>query len=88
MCITHPFHPLYGQTFDVVSRSPHWGEERVIYRATNGTLPTIAVTLTDMAPPDLFRRIAAGRAAFRMVDLQRLVGVLDDIASSMAGDDA
>jgi hypothetical protein len=87
VCITHPFHPLYGQTFDVVSRSAHWGEDRVIYRATNGTLPSIAVTLTDMVPPDPFRRIAAERAAFRMVDLQRLVSVLDNVASSMAGDD-
>jgi hypothetical protein len=88
VCITHPFHPLLGQTFDVVSRSPHWGDDRVIYRAADGTLPTIAVTLTDMAPPDPFRRIGAGRAAFRMVDLQRLVIALDAIASSMGGEDA
>lgn len=86
--ITHPFHPLLGQTFEVVNRSPDWGEDRVIYRAANGTLPTIAVALTDMAPPDPFRQIAAGRAAFRMIDLQRLLGMLEQIASSMEAGDA
>ncbi|BCH19122.1 Y4bD/Y4pK family protein [Mesorhizobium sp. L-2-11] len=86
--ITHPFHPLLGQIFEVVSRSPHWGEDRVIYRAANGTLPTIAVALTDMAPPDPFRRIAAGRAAFRIVDLQRLLGILEQVSSSIEVGDA
>ena len=87
MSITHPFHPLRGQTFDVISRSPHWGEDRVIYRAADGTLPTIAVSMTDMAQLDSFREIAAGRAAFRTVDLQRLIGVLDRLASANEADD-
>ena len=82
MRITHPFHPLAGQTFEVVSRSPHWGEDRVIYRAADGTLPTIAARLTDMEAPDAFRRVAAGRAAFRTIDLLRLVTLLDQITAS------
>jgi len=86
--ITHPFHPLRGQTFDVVSRNPHWGEDRVIYRAADGTLPTIAIGMTDMAPLDRFRDIAAGRAAFLMVDLHRLVDVPDRIASTKEVDHA
>jgi hypothetical protein len=85
--ITHPFHPLLGQTFEVVSRSPHWGDDRVIYRAADGTLPTIATALTDMAPPDAFRRIAAGRAAFRIVDLQHLRVALDQASETMEGGD-
>ncbi len=85
--ITHPFHPLRGQTFDVIGRSPHWGEDRVIYQAADGTLPTIAVSMTDMAPLDCFRDIAAGRAAFRMVDLQRLIGVLDRLALAKEAED-
>jgi hypothetical protein len=60
----------------------------VIYRAADGTFPTVAVTLTDMAPPDPFRRISGGRAAFRIVDLQRLVSVLNDIASSIESENA
>jgi hypothetical protein len=86
--ITHPFHPLTGQSFELVSRSSHWGEERVIYRATDGTLPSIAVALTDLAPPDPFCRIAAGRAAFRTIDLVALSALLDQIGKRLDSGDA
>ncbi|WP_425332298.1 DUF5372 family protein [Rhodoblastus sphagnicola] len=39
-----------GQTFDVVSRSPHWGEEPVIRRAAGGALATIAVSMSACSP--------------------------------------
>jgi Family of unknown function (DUF5372) len=83
VCITHPFHPLVGQSFELVSRSPHWGEDRVIYRASDATLPSISVAMTDLEPPDAFRRIASGRAAFRTVDLLEMRVLLDQIATRM-----
>lgn len=86
--ITHPFHPLNGQTFEMISHSPHWGEDRVVYRAADGTLPSIATAMTDMAQPDAFRRVAAGRAAFRTVDLLDLVALLDRISAPMEWDGA
>jgi hypothetical protein len=79
---------LTGQSFELVSRGQHWGEERVIYRAADGTLPSIAVTLTDFAPPDAFRRVAAGRAAFRVVDLLALYALLEQIEKRLGGDDS
>jgi hypothetical protein len=60
----------------------------VIYRAADGTLPSIAVTLTDFAPPDPFCRVAAGRAAFRMIDLLALSTLLDQIGTRLDGGDA
>jgi hypothetical protein len=78
--ISHPFHPLCGQVFELVSRGRHWGEDRVIYRASDGTLPTIAAAFTDVEPPDVFQRIAAGRAAFRTVDLQGLRALFQQLA--------
>jgi hypothetical protein len=86
--ITHPFHPLKGQTFEVISRSLHWGEDRVIYRAADGTLPSIAAAMTDMAQLDAFGRVAAGRAAFRTADLMALVALLDRISAPVGADDA
>ena len=86
--ITHPFHPLKDQTFEVISRGLHWGADRVIYRAADGTLPTIAIAMTDMEPPDAFRRVAAGRTAFRTVDLLDLLTLLDRISAPMEVDDA
>nr|WP_287140941.1 DUF5372 family protein [Mesorhizobium sp.] len=86
--ITHPSHPLKGQTFDMISRSPHWGDDRVIYRAADGTLPTIAAAMTDMEQPDAFRRVAAGRAAFRTVDLLDLLTLLDRVSAPVEAEDA
>ena len=41
----------------------------------NGTLPTIAAAFIDAEPPDVFRRVAARRAAFRTADLIALVAI-------------
>jgi hypothetical protein len=86
--ITHPFHPLCGQVFELVSRGQHWGEDRVIYRAPDGTLPTIAAALTDAEPPGAFQRIAGGRAAFRTVDLLGLLVLLDQLAERLGDGNA
>jgi hypothetical protein len=75
--ITHSFHPLYGQEFDLVSHGAHWGENRVIYAAADNELRSIAVNFTDLAPPDAFRQVSGGRAAFRTVDLIELWMQLD-----------
>ena len=44
--------------------------------------------LTDVEPPDAFRRVAAGRVAFRTVDLLTLRGVLRGLANRMDDGDA
>ncbi|MER8438818.1 Y4bD/Y4pK family protein [Mesorhizobium sp. M1312] len=64
------------------------GEHRVIYRAADGSLPTIAAAMTDMEKPDAFRRVAAGRAAFRTSDLLDLLTLLDRISAPAEADDA
>jgi hypothetical protein len=84
--ITHPFHPHCGQTFELINRGQHWGEDRVIYRALDGTLPTIAAEFTDLGLQDAFRHVAAGRAAFRTVDLLGLQALLDQVAERLGGD--
>jgi hypothetical protein len=70
--ITHPFHPLSGDTIEIVSRRRHWGEDRIVYLDRTGRLRWIASAWTDLEPGDEFRLIAAGRAAFRTVDLLEL----------------
>jgi hypothetical protein len=55
----------------------HWGEDRVVYAGPDGELRAIAASLTDVDPPDEFRRAGGGRAAFRTVDLLELCRVLE-----------
>ena len=77
MRITHPFHPQCGHELDVVCHRRDWGEERIVYAVPGGALRSIAADLTDAAPPDEFRRVADGRAAFGTVDLVALCSLLD-----------
>ena len=60
----------------------------MIYRASDGTLPTIAAAFTDAEAPDVFRHISAGRAAFRMVDLIELVALAKRFAKRRNGEHA
>jgi Family of unknown function (DUF5372) len=62
--ITHPFHPLAGQEFDVVCRRQHWGEDRVTYIDLNGALRSVSAGLTDVDPPDQFRRTAGNTTSY------------------------
>jgi Family of unknown function (DUF5372) len=86
VCITHPFHPHYGRKFELISRRRHWGEDRLLYSDDSGRLRWIASAWTDIEPADEFRRIAAGRAAFRTVDLLELCRILDRLAARACGD--
>jgi Family of unknown function (DUF5372) len=84
--ITHPFHPLAGRELALVCRRPHWGEDRIMYACPDGMLRSISTSLTDVDPPDEFRRTAGGRAAFRTVDLLELCALLQRLRGGSADD--
>ena len=74
--VTHPFHPLRGQTFEVVAVRNNWGGDRVSYLDAKGRLRTLPVEWTDVHQPDLVVTVGAGRALFRadrLCQLRRLV---------------
>jgi hypothetical protein len=77
--VTHPFHPLHGQTFELLTYRFNWGEERVMYVGPNGRTRSLPVTWTSVAPDDPFVVVAAGRAPFRREDLLALTALLRDI---------
>ena len=55
----------------------------VHYTADDGTLRTVREAFTSAAAVDPFARVAAGRSAFRVMDLLALAALLD----SLDGDD-
>jgi len=75
--IAHPFHPLFGTEYVLVTRRFNWGDDRVFYYDDEGRLLSLATNLTDLVPPDAFAQAAAGRSAFRIDDLLELRGILD-----------
>lgn len=78
--ITHPFHPLTGQQFPLLSQTFAWGEPRVFFHdPLTHQLRSVPLQWTDLAPPDPFVVLAAGRAILRVTDLQALVCLLHDL---------
>ena len=75
--ITHPFHPLRGAEYELVTRKLTWGEDRVFYYDSSGNLKSLMTNVTDVVSTDAFDRISAGRSAFRVDDLLELRGLFD-----------
>jgi hypothetical protein len=71
---------LSGKTFVLVTCRRNWGEERVYYHDETGTLCSLPLGWTSLAPIDPFVRFSAGRAAFRLVDLLELSRLLAALA--------
>jgi hypothetical protein len=78
--VTHPFHPLAGQEFDLVVRKHNWAEDRVCF-FVGDELRSVPAGWTDVDPGDPFVVIAAGRSAFRVEDLLSLASLLDGLRS-------
>lgn len=76
--MTHPFHPLAGQHFELVTYRRSWGGRPVVDCVdSEGRLVSIPLVWTDAAPEDPFVALSAGRAHFRVEDLLHLVGLVD-----------
>jgi hypothetical protein len=74
--VTHPFHPLSGREFELVTSRKAWGEDRVYFRDDGGRLHHMPVGWTSVEPADPFRRVAADRCRFRTEDLLRLADLV------------
>src|SRR5262245_57287105 len=74
--IIHPFHPLAGQEFELVTYRHNWGEERVYFQSSGGEVCAVPASWTDLITQDPFIVIAAGRSLFRVEDLLRLAELI------------
>jgi hypothetical protein len=74
--VTHPFHPLCGQEFEVIEYRCAWGEERVYFLDSSGQLQRLPATWTDVVGEDPFVAVAAGRSPLRVEDLVQLAELL------------
>lgn len=75
--MTHPFHPLFGFQFELVSYRQAWGEHRVYFYDSEGRLRALAATWTDAVAQDPFVVVAGGRSSFRVEDLARLAELVE-----------
>jgi hypothetical protein len=74
--VTHRFHPLFDGEFEFVKRRRNWAADRVYVFDGDGELLSLPVEWTDLAVPDPFVVVAAGRSPFRTQDLLELAGLV------------
>ena len=83
--ITHPFHPLFEQEFELIRLTHNWHEDRVQFRADDAArIHILPLSWTSLAPVDPFRVCSAGRAWFRVEDLACLVDLVVAVAQQSA----
>ena len=74
--MTHPYHPLSSQDFELVEIRMSWGEERVYFLDEKQQVRTLPLSWTDAAVEDPFCVVAAGRSPFRFEDLVHLAKLI------------
>jgi hypothetical protein len=77
--VTHPFHPLYGQQFEILNYRHNWGEYRVTFYETPDRVRTLPAAWTSLVPPDPSVVQAKGPAPIRVTDLLALAQLLQRI---------
>jgi hypothetical protein len=77
--VTHPFHPLFDQEYELVTIRHNWGEDRVYYYDEQKQLKSFLLSWTSAQPLDPFVVLAAGRSPFRINDLLELVALLQGV---------
>ena len=70
--VTHPFHPLCGREFTLVTYRRNWGEHRVYFHDDTRRLVSLLAQWTSVFPADPYVTISAGRSPFRVQDLLEL----------------
>ena len=84
--ITHPHHPLKGQSFPFYSRLTTGGVALVRCVKDDQTLLTLPVAWTSYRRPDDFERASAGQSLWRVDDLRMLRAAVDALAKRKEND--
>ncbi len=69
---------MRGDRFRFVVTKQLWGEDRVTVERRDGSVWSIPIGWTDLAPPDPVVTVGRGRAPFRLEDLLQLVELVTE----------
>ena len=81
--ITHPFHPLRGQQFDLLEHRCIFAESYVYFQDEQGYLREVPALWTDFLPPDVFVQRAAGRSPLHAGSLAALVRLVEHLSQEL-----
>ena len=75
--VTHPFHPLYGKEYSLITIRHLWGAYRVYYHDNEEQLRSMPINWTNIPKTDPYVHISNGRVPFRITDLLELRALID-----------
>src|SRR5438094_907310 len=61
--ITHPFHPLFQQEFELVQYRRNWGEDRVYFHDAGVHLTSVPASWTSLSAIDMVRHAVRATAS-------------------------
>lgn len=85
MVVTHPHHPLHGQTFPFYSRVTTGGVRLVRCVRDDQTLLSLPIAWTSYRHQDPFEEASAGRSLLRADDLGALRALVDTLLERSDG---
>ena len=81
--ITHPFHPLYEQEFELIGHRKSAGGAYVDFHNGDHKSRSIPLEWTNAAESCPFRELARGRSHFRVAELLRLALLAEGLLESV-----
>jgi Family of unknown function (DUF5372) len=73
----HPFHPLAGHEFELITAREGLPEDRVYFEDHQGRWASIPLRFTDLTAPDPAVVLGPERCHFRLVDLLALLDLME-----------
>ncbi len=77
--VSHPFHPLVGQEFILITYRQNWGEDRVYFHDNHEKLVSIPAQWTSLFSEDPWVSLSANQSYFRVPDLLELIQLIKDV---------
>ena len=77
--VTHPFHPLYGQEFEIIENKRIQARDRVFFRQKDGSKGSLPLVWCDLRPPDPYLDIEGKHSPFRVEDLLKLSDMIEEV---------
>jgi hypothetical protein len=82
--ITHPFHPLDGREFGLVTIRQNWSAARVYFHDDDGRLISVPTAWTSLCAADPFVMVSAGSSPFRAQDLLELAELIEAMTGGVS----
>ena len=77
--VTHPFHPLYGQEFEIIKYKRIQGSDRVFFYQKDGSIGSLPLAWCDLRSPDPYLDIEGKHSPFRVEDLLKLSDIIKEV---------